>query len=143
MSKRKKEKFGQIWSNQTNLGKHFGLSAIAVGKVLIEHGLKDPETKLATEKALSEGFARSTPLKSGIPYFMWNIEKISSLLSKDHEKLSGVEYYATEVRKILCDAQSELEHGNDKIGYLMADTAFDNVPKNLRQEVENIVNGCK
>ena len=71
----KEKKFNQIWSNQTDLGKRFGLSAIAVGKLLVEEGLKDQKTKLATEKALNEGYAKSTPLKDGTPYFMWNIEK--------------------------------------------------------------------
>ena len=52
----KEKKFTQIWSNQTNLGKKFGLSAIAVGKLLVGEGLKDPKTKLATKKALEEGF---------------------------------------------------------------------------------------
>ena len=32
----KKPKFNQMWSNQTNLGKKFGLSAIAVSKLLIQ-----------------------------------------------------------------------------------------------------------
>jgi len=71
----KEKKFNQIWSNQTNLGKKFGLSAIAVGKILVKEGLKDQKTKSATEKALNEGYAKSTPLKDGTPYFMWNIEK--------------------------------------------------------------------
>ena len=66
----KEKKFDQIWSNQTDLGKRFGLSAIAVGKLLVEEGLKDQKTKLATEKALNEGYAKSTPLKDGTPYFM-------------------------------------------------------------------------
>jgi hypothetical protein len=47
----KEKKFNQIWSNQTNLGKRFGLSAIAVGKILVKEGLKDQKTKSATEKA--------------------------------------------------------------------------------------------
>jgi len=43
----KKKKFTQIWSNQTDLGKKFGISAVAVGKILIQHELKDPQTKQA------------------------------------------------------------------------------------------------
>ncbi len=48
----KEKKFNQIWSNQTNLGKRFGLSAIAVGILFVEEGLKDQKTKSATEKAI-------------------------------------------------------------------------------------------
>ena len=66
----KEKKFDQIWSNQTDLGKRFGLSAIAVGKLLVEEGLKDQKTKSATKKAQNEGYAKSTPLKDGTPYFM-------------------------------------------------------------------------
>lgn len=51
----KKKRFGDLWKNQTELGKKFGLSAIAVGKILTERGLKDG--KAATKKALDEGYA--------------------------------------------------------------------------------------
>lgn len=33
------KKFNQVWANQTNLGKKFGLSAVDVGKILIEYEL--------------------------------------------------------------------------------------------------------
>jgi len=85
----KEKKFTQMWSNQTNLGKKFGLSAIAVGKLLVGEGLKDPTTKLATKKALEEGYAKSTPLKDGTPYFMWSINKIRPLIEKDHQPLQS------------------------------------------------------
>jgi hypothetical protein len=90
MSKNQKPKFNQIWSNQTNLGKKFGLSAIAVGKLLTEAGLKDPNTKQATEKAIEEGYAKATPLKDGTPYFMWNNEKVKHIIEKDNASLNKV-----------------------------------------------------
>ena len=95
----KKKKFNQIWSNQTNLGKKFRLSAIAIGKLLIDNGLKDQKTKMATTKAIDEGYAKDTPLKDGTPYFMWNIEKVRPLIEKDHKPLSKVDYWVNEVQR--------------------------------------------
>jgi hypothetical protein len=77
-----KKKFNQLWSNQTELGKRFGISAIAVGKLLIDAGLKDPTTKLATAKALEGEYAKATPLKDGTPYFMWSIGKVRMLIGQ-------------------------------------------------------------
>lgn len=137
MSKRKK--FNQIWSNQTNLGKRFGLSAIAVGKIFTETGLKDPKTKLATKKALDEGYAKDTPLKDGTPYFMWNIEKVRPLITKDHKPLNKVEYWVNEVLAIGKEANRLADKGQDKLGCIMIDCAFDNVPKNILEEVKEKV----
>ena len=133
MSKNKK-KFNQIWSSQTDLGKKFGLSAIAVGKLLIEAGLKDQVTKLATEKALKEGYAKSTPLKDGTPYFMWSIDKVRPLISKDHEPLSKIDYWVREVLEIYKEAQKAGDEGN-KFAYLMLEGMYDDVPKDIREEV--------
>jgi hypothetical protein len=135
MSKKNNKKFSQTWSNQTDLGKKFGISAIAVGKFLISVGLKDNETKLATKKALDNGYAKSTPLKDGTPYFMWNIDKVRSLISKDIQPLSKVDYWVNEVQKTLDEAEELLDEGNDKIGYMLADVAYEDVPKDIEQEV--------
>ena len=136
---KKKKKFNQIWSNQTDLGKKFGLSSIAVGKILIEHGLKDQQTKHATDKALASGYAKSTPLKDGTPYFMWNAHKVKPLIKQKHQPLDEVNYWAREVKKILVAAEKELDSGNDKIGYIMVDLAYDEVPKHLQQTVKQLV----
>ena len=70
MNKNKKPKFNQIQSNQKNLGKCFGLSAIAVRKLLAATRLKDPNTKQATEKDIEEGYAKVATLKDDTPYFL-------------------------------------------------------------------------
>lgn len=67
MSK-KKPKFSDIWINQTNLGKQFNLSAVAIGKKLKEMGLREASGAPST-KALEEGYCKSTPLKDGTPFF--------------------------------------------------------------------------
>ena len=136
-----KKKFNQLWSNQTELGKKFGISAVAVGKILIQHGLKDLQTKQATEKAVSSGYTKVTPLKDGTPHSMWNIQKIKSLIAQQHSQLDEVDYWVQEVKKILVDAQKESDAGNDKIGYMMADFAFDDVPKHIRQKVKEKLAG--
>ena len=57
----KKKKFNQIWSNQTNLGKKFRLSAIAIGKLLIDNGLKDKKLKWQLRKQLMKDMQRIPP----------------------------------------------------------------------------------
>jgi hypothetical protein len=110
----KKKKFNQIWSNQTNLGNKFRLSAIAIGKLLIDNRLKDKKTKMATTKAIDEGYAKDTPLKDGTPYFMWNIETVREAERLDRE-------------------------GQDKLAYMIYDSAYDDVPKDIREEVRSII----
>lgn len=128
------KKFNQIWTNQTKLGEKFGLSAIAIGKLLIEHGLKDSQTKLATSKAIDEEYAKATPLKDGTLYFMWNIDKVYKLINEKHEALSPIDYWVNHVKKIMQEAEKEVDEGN-KLGYMLADSAYDEVPKNLKEEV--------
>ncbi len=131
----KHKKFHQIWSNQTDLGKKFGISAIAVGELLVKAGLKDPKTKRATEKALTDGFAKSTPLKDGTPFFMWNIDKLRDLISKDHKPLSKVDYWVKDVLETYDYAQSLSDRGEDKSAIFLADSAYEEVPKDIKGEV--------
>ena len=81
-----KKKFHKIWKNQSQLGD-------CGCKLLIKVGLKDAETKEATRKAIEEGYAISTPLRDGTPFFMWNREKIEPLLNDKHPKLSLLDYW--------------------------------------------------
>ena len=78
-----KNKFKSTWKNQKEIGSIYGKSAIAVGKALIELGLKNASTKNPTTLALSEGIAKSTPLKDGTPFYLWHkaktCEKLDSL----------------------------------------------------------------
>ncbi len=128
-----------MWSNQTELGKQFGISAIAVGKLLMEAGLKNSATKLASQKALDEEYAKSTPLKDGTPYFMWNIDKVRSLIAKDHQPLSKVDYWLKEVEEMLKQADKMCNEGNDKLGFMLADSVYEDVPKDIKQEVRTKV----
>lgn len=131
------------WSNQTDLGKMFGISSIAVGKELITFGLKDAVTKAPTEKALLEGYALSTPLKDGTPYFMWDRQRVKGLLGEKHQRLTPVEKWANEVLVVYRSAEAASKRGEDKLGRLMVDTAFENVPKDLLAAVEAMVNALQ
>jgi hypothetical protein len=101
----------------------------------MEAGLKDPATKLASQKALDEEYAKSTPLKDGTPYFMWNIDKVRGLIAKEHQPLSKVDYWVKEVEKSLKQAEKMCNEGNDKLGFMLADSVYDDVPKDIKQEV--------
>jgi hypothetical protein len=70
-----KNKFKSTWKNQKEIGLIYGKSAIAVGKALVELGLKDSSTKNPTVVALSGGIAQSTPLKDGTPFYLWHKAK--------------------------------------------------------------------
>ena len=131
---RKKRKFRDDWANQTALGKKYGISAIVVGKLLVAAELKDAKTKLATSKALNENYAQSTPLKDGTPHFMWNIEKVRTLITKDHSELTPVEYWANHVRQIL-EVADQIWNEGGKFANLVADSAYDDVPVDLKDEV--------
>jgi exosome complex RNA-binding protein Rrp4 len=96
MSK-KKPKFGDVWVNQTTLGKQFGLSAVAIGKKLKELGLRSEDGK-PTDRALSEEYCKSTPLKDGTPFFMWHKQKVAELMqASGHQKLDPQEVKAREL----------------------------------------------
>lgn len=65
-------KFKSTWKNQKEIGLIYGRSAVAVGKALIELGLRDAVTKSPTSLALSEGIAQSTPLRDGTQFYLWH-----------------------------------------------------------------------
>ena len=94
---KKKPKFADVWVNQTTLGKQFGLSAVAIGKKLKELGLRSEDGK-PTERALSEEYCKSTPLKDGTPFFMWHKQKVAELMqASGHQKLDSKEVKAREL----------------------------------------------
>jgi len=131
----KKKKFRDEWGNQTKLGKIFGFSAIKVGKILVEHNLKMPNTKEATQKALNEGYAKFTPLKDGTSHYMWNIKKVQELISQQYKPLDQVDYWVNEVKKVLQDADELFKKGEDKQACLLCDFAYDEVPKSIVADV--------
>jgi len=55
MGKQGRQKFADVWVNQTTLGKQFGLSAMAMGKKLKELGLRGGDGN-PTAQALGQGY---------------------------------------------------------------------------------------
>lgn len=135
----KKKKFKNIWKNQTELGKLFGLSSVKIGKVLIEKGLKDKETKRATEKALKEEYAVFTPLKDGSPFYLWNIKKCKNLISTEIKPINQIDIYANDIKKKCKEIDKMLDRGEDKLGYMMLDCIYDEVPDSIKDQVKNKV----
>lgn len=68
-------------------------------------------------------------MKDGTPYFIWNIEKVCSLITKDHKSLSKVEYWVNEFRETVREAERLDREGQDKLAYMLYDSAYDDVPK--------------
>ena len=79
MGKKGQQKFTDVWANQTNLGKQFGLSAIAMGKKLKELKLRGEDGN-PTAQALCQGYCTPTPLKDGTPFFLWNRQQVEELM---------------------------------------------------------------
>jgi hypothetical protein len=130
------KKFNQVWINQTDLGKKFELSAVNIGKILIEHQLKDSKSGGATQKAIEEGYAKSTPLKNGTSFFMWHFQKTKDLICKKHVPLSEIDYWVNEVKKKISEAKRLFEEGQDKLASLIMDHAYEEVPQKIRAEVK-------
>ncbi|MFZ4099592.1 MAG: hypothetical protein ACOYKZ_04610 [Chlamydiia bacterium] len=125
-----RDAFAKTWTNQSSLGEKFGLTAIQVGKILQLEGLKDRSGQ-ATSKAIQEGYAKSTPLKSGRPFFMWHVTKVQQVLAKHHVQLSDEEFWYREVRARLVNIDREMDEGSDKFAYMLLDYLYDDVPKSL------------
>jgi len=123
MSKRRpgKNNWAKTWINQTDLGREFGLSSIAVGKHLSELGLKDGRE--ASASALADGFAIAAPLANGIQSFRWNRERCLALLSEsglhrlDHTAVRETKLDA-EARSIAKEINKLFDDGQDKLASL-------------------------
>lgn len=73
-------KFTETWASQTEIGKRFGLNPVEMGIKLTQLGLREPDTRHPTLKALSEGYCRPTPLRDGTPFYMWHKGKVAHLI---------------------------------------------------------------
>ncbi len=120
MSKKHAPRFRDLWVNQTELGKHFGMSAIAVGRKLVELGLRAAD-KEPTDKAKAEGYCRFTPMKDGTPFYLWNKEKVAALMrDAGMTQLTKKEAEAFETAKSLIATAREAEAtGIDKLWYFL------------------------
>ena len=71
---------------------------------------------------------------------MWNIQKVKPILSKEcGGELSKARRCANEVLATLREAQKLLDNGDDKLGYMLADMAYDDIPGDIKNEVKRMV----
>lgn len=138
----KEKPFNKIWKNQTDIGIIFGLKPIAVGKTLKALGLKDKNG--ATQKAIDQGFAKSTPLADGTPFFMWNVEKVTTAFENlGVERQSPVEAYAAKlIRALRPRAEDDDIEGFDDPRAFIPDSLTERlfeVPVEIRQDVRDLV----
>jgi hypothetical protein len=129
MSKRgKKRKFSDTWATLTQLGSMFNLSAKEIGQKLNELELRtysiDQHKYIPTQDAINTGFCTSTPLKHGIPFYMWQREKVSLLLQEKFHiaPMSDADIEYRETALYLIEAEKEADEGYDKMYYLFFDT---------------------
>jgi len=135
-----KEKFTKHWGNQTDIGRHYGMSAIALGRFLTEQGLKDG--KHATTRAVDEEYAKYTPLKNETPFYMWNREKIGTLLdTAGKTKKSPIEFHVADITAKINALNARAEKDPDeelllsKFGYYLFEDMLNEVPLNIRNAV--------
>ena len=129
MSKRgKKRKFSDTWATLTQLGSMFNLSAKEIGQKLNELELRtysiNQHKYIPTQDAINNGFCTSTPLKHGIPFYMWQREKISLLLQEKFHivPLSDADIEYRETALYLIETEKEADEGYDKMYSLFFDT---------------------
>ncbi len=123
--------------NQTEIGSMFDMSAIKVGYELVKLGLK--VNKVATDKALDDKIALPVTLKNKQKFYLWNNKKICKIFSKIHEKKPSVKYWTDIVLEILEEADELIETGQDKIGYIVQDSAYNEVPIEILEQVKAII----
>ena len=69
----------QIWLTLTELGRHFGISAVHCGHHLSQAGLRD-EDGLPLSKAIDQGYAYKRPEQNANRSVLWNYDRCSGVL---------------------------------------------------------------
>lgn len=66
-----KSHFSRKYASLTDIGRQFGMSAVALGHRLEEASWRDHAGHKPTADSLSSGRAVGAPLRDGIPHYMW------------------------------------------------------------------------
>lgn len=143
--KHKKEHFNRTenghptteYINQTELGKTFGISAIKVGKLLQQLGLR--EGKEPTQRALEEETAKAFYLPDGTPFYKWERGYTEAILEQKVKRLSKVEFFCDEVRDTIKLADKLYAEGCHKLGDIALDNMYAQVPSDVRPAVRKIM----
>lgn len=136
----KKNKWAKTWVSQTDIGHTYGLSAIKVGRVLTELGLKDKAG--ATQRAIDGGFAVSTPLADGTQHWRWHKAKVLRAFDEHGvERVSKQKQAQSRVKKEASSLFNQhkplLEDGMDKMFWLEVECLRSDGNDALADELES------
>lgn len=128
-----------IWVNMTALGAPYGIDPLSVGKILADHGLKNPSRHEPTPQALSEGSALLTQLDNGKAHILWNREKVFPVVEAAEK-----DFHARNVAAFRLRAQGyerpdrpDLEQYVDRWNERAEEYLAVTVRPEIRQEVED------
>ena len=101
-------------------------------------------TRQPTAKALTEGWARPTPLADGTPFFMWNRAKVAALLDRDGvARATPLEQHVRRVLAAVRPAFREADRHGSTIYYALANEVLDETvaeaPADIREAVRRRV----
>lgn len=145
MTKNKKLKFKDIWKTQTEIGKTFNLSAIAVGKKLNELGFKNPDNT-PSQYAIDKDVVHTVTNNQGISFYLWRKKEILDMISQTG--LSCLHPIEQSYISIIKELESvEKKSKRDPVFEIMCDKGFsvikesilDNNLKNLSNKQRKIV----
>lgn len=136
-----KKKWATVWVNQGQLGREFGLSAVAIGRKLEEVGLR--QDRQPTQAAIDGGLSHAAPLASGIPNFRWHKRKTIAVLAAagltrrtpEEVRVADLDAEAREIAREILRLESSSGPMDGKLAGLM----WDVTPENLRDRVDALV----
>lgn len=121
----KKNNFRKTWRTLTELGQEFDISALKLGNLLKQCGLREKDGE-PTQQAKDGDFFEKIVPKEGKPYYLWHRDRtVEFLISQGIEKkgVSAKEATrTTEARKLArewMEAQRFDDEGS-KLGYMVA-----------------------
>lgn len=130
-----KRSFSKTYASLTDIGRTFGMSAIAVGRRLDEAGLRDPGTRRPTGTCLARGTAVATPMRDGTQHFMWDRRTVAALLRSDRAPLDRLEAAVFDFRRAYHAFEREADAGFDKMAYLGLQGTIEDLPADIRFDV--------
>ena len=114
-----------LWLTLTDLGRRFGISAVACGKLLSDAGMRD-ENGLPNDVAIDGGYAYRRPDQNANRSTLWHLERCTELLQ-------GLGLHAVDDQQLVvqwADLLAALEEGSPSINASPAQMA-EEMPNHL------------
>lgn len=67
----------------SKVGKYYGLSSIAVGKILTQKGYRDEKTSYPTEQIINNKLAYKEETRNGYVFFLWKEDFVCNILEQN------------------------------------------------------------